>query len=169
MALQIVRANQKDCGLIAELLVASWQFAYKDIMADDLLQNLSVEQRKNGWEKHLASGGEAYLLRNSSDVYGVVEISKFRDSIDAYKAYGEIPVIYLQPDKIGQGHGRTLMLFALDLFAARGINDVGIWVLEKNKRAIDFYSKHGFSFSGHTKTHRPTGLVEWLMVRAELR
>lgn len=167
MTIQIIRANENDSEVIARILIASWRFAYKDIMPDDLLDNLSTDQRRRVWTKHLNSGGEAYLLHDNLDVCGVIEISAFRDGIEDYAAYGEIPVIYLTPDRIGRGLGSAMMTFALDVFRARRVSGVGIWVLEKNKRAVDFYRKHGFSFSGQTKKHGPTGLVEWLMIRAE--
>jgi ribosomal protein S18 acetylase RimI-like enzyme len=167
MAIQIIRANENDSETIARILIASWRLAYKNIMPDDLLDNLSVDQRKSRWEHHFCNGGEAYLLWDESSICGLVEVCQFRDKIDGFTSYGEIPVLYLMPDKIGCGFGSMLMKFALSLLAGRRMGNVGIWVLEKNTRAINFYEKHGFLFSGHTKTHGPTGLVEWLMIRAE--
>lgn len=166
MTLTISRAAENDCDIIAQILVASWRFAYKGIMPDNVLDNLLVEQRSKGWQNHLKNGGEAYLLTANESAFGLVEVCPFRDKIEGFDSYGEIPVIYLMPDKIGQGFGRVLMEFALDLLAKRGFSQVGIWVLEKNKRAINFYEDNGFSFSGHTKKHG-TGLVEWLMVMAQ--
>lgn len=166
MTLNIRCANEIDCEIIAQILVASWRFAYKGIMPDDILDNLSVEQRKVRWQDHLRNGGEAYLLEADTDICGLVEVCHFRDNIADFATCGEIPVIYLMPDKIGCGFGSVLMEFALNLLAGRGLGNVGVWVLEKNRRAIHFYNKHGFSFSGHTKKHGTTGLVEWLMIRA---
>ena len=167
MTLIISRAEEHDCDIIAQILVASWRFAYKDIMPNDVLDNLSVEQRSKGWQNHLRDGGEAYLLTADESAFGLVEVCPFRDKIEGFDSYSEIPVIYLMPDKVGQGFGCMLMDFALNLLSERGFRHVGIWVLEKNKRAIKFYEKYGFSFSGHTKTHGSTNLVEWLMMRAE--
>lgn len=162
----ITRAEEKDCDIIAQILVTSWRFAYKDIMPDEVLDNLSVKQRSKGWQKHLRNGGEAYLLTVNENVLGLVEVCVFRDNIEGLGSCGEIPVIYLMPDKIGQGFGRVLIEFALNLLTDRGLCNVGIWVLEKNKPAIKFYEKYGFSFSGYTKTHGPTSLTEWLMIRS---
>ena len=138
-------------------------------MPDELLANLSIQQREEGWRKHLNSGGQAYLLWVSGEAVGLIEICNFRDSIEGFSGWGEIPVIYLLPQKYHMGLGSELMRFALDLFAKRGQEKVGIWVLEKNTRAINFYKKHGFTRSEQTKVHKPTGLIEVLFVRQPRR
>ena len=97
----------------------------------------------------------------------MIEICNFRDSIDGFAEWGEIPVIYLLPEKYGMGLGGELMRFALALLFARGREQIGIWVLEKNIRAINFYKKHAFTPSEHTKVHRSTGLVEILFIRSQ--
>lgn len=163
--LEIVKATTSDSSAIAQILVKSWQAAYRGIMSDEVLDNLSLQQREEVWRKHLNSGGEAYLLRLSGETVGVIEVCKFRDSIEGFSGWGEIPVIYLLPESYGSGLGSELMRFALALLTERGEGNIGIWVLEKNTRAIHFYKKHGFSQSEHNKVHKPTGLVEILMVR----
>jgi ribosomal protein S18 acetylase RimI-like enzyme len=162
---EIAKAGADDAAAIAHILVKSWQVAYRGIMPDKLLDNLSIKQREDGWRYHLNSGGEAYLLRSPSAATGIVEVSDFRDAIPNYSDCGEIPVIYLLPEYYGSGLGGKLMQFALALLAQRGRENVGIWVLEENARAIGFYQKHGFVRSAHSKVHGPTGLVEILMLR----
>lgn len=165
---EITRASAADATAIAHILVKSWQVAYRGIMPDELLGSISVKQREEGWRHHLNTSGEAYLLR-SSDTVGVIEISDFRDAIPDFFGWGEIPVIYLSPEYYGLGLGTGLMQFALALLAQRGRENVGIWVLEKNIRAIGFYQKHGFVRSSYSKVHGPTGLVEILMIKQSMR
>ncbi len=166
---EITPASVDDAGVIAHILVKSWQVAYRGIMPDELLNNISVKQREDGWRQHLKSTGEAYLLRSPSIAIGVIEISDFRDAIPEFCGWGEIPVIYLLPEYYGFGLGGVLMQFALALLAERGREDVGIWVLDKNARAIGFYQKHGFVRSEHHKVHKPTGLVEILLIKQSWR
>lgn len=97
----------------------------------------------------------------------MIETCDFRDAIEGFSQWGEIPVIYLLPEKYGIGLGSELMRFALSALAERGREQVGIWVLEKNIRAIVFYQKHGFLRSAHTKIHKPTGLVELLFLKSK--
>jgi ribosomal protein S18 acetylase RimI-like enzyme len=161
---QILPAKPSDSGIIAHILVNSWRTAYQGIMAQDVLANLSVEKRRDVWENHLSCGGEAYLLMLEAQPIGVVEISQFRDVIKDFLGYGEIPVIYLLPEYLNQGLGSALLQFARKRLQAKNLQNIGIWVLEKNVRAIRFYQKHGFEFSGHTKVYGATGLIEQLFV-----
>jgi Acetyltransferases len=165
---EITRASADDAAAIAHILVKSWQVAYRGVIPDELLDNISVKQRADGWRQHLNTSGEAYLLRSSGVAIGLIEISDFRDAIPEFSGWGEIPVIYLLPEYFGLGLGGGLMQFALALLAQRGRENVGIWVLEKNTRAIDFYQKHGFVRSEHSKVHKPTGLVEILLLRQSM-
>lgn len=166
---EITRAGADDAAAIAHILVKSRQVAYRGIMTDALLDNISVKQREESWRQHLKSAGEAYLLRSSNTAIGVIEISDFRDAIPEFFGWGEIPVIYLLPEYYGLGLGGGLMQFALALLAQRGRENVGIWVLEKNMRAIGFYQKYGFVRSEHSKVHKPTGLVEILLIKQPQR
>lgn len=166
---EITRANADDAAAIAHILVKSWQVAYRGIMPDELLDNMSVKQREEGWRKHLKSSSETYLLRSPSTAIGVIEVSDFRDTIAEFSGWGEIPVIYLLPEYYGLGLGGELMQFALALLAGRGRENVGIWVLDKNTRAKGFYQKHGFVRSKHSKIHQPTGLLEILLIKQPRR
>ncbi|MBC6905343.1 GNAT family N-acetyltransferase [Saccharophagus sp. K07] len=163
--MEIVRAEADDCAAIARILARSWQTAYRGIMSDELLDNISVQRLEQGWKENLNSGIEAYLLWLSGEAIGVVEVSKFRDPITEFSTWGEIPIIYLLPEYYGFGLGGKLMRFALSLLRERGMENVGVWALEKNSRAIRFYKKHGFLLSQHTKVHKPTSLLEVLLIR----
>lgn len=162
---EITKASVQDAAVIAQILVSSWREAYKGIMPADMLNNLSVERQAEGWHKHLVSGGEAYLLRVSGEYVGVVEVCEFRDKVEQFIGCGEIPIIYLIPQKFGMGFGSRLIDYALATLMNRGFRKICIWVLDKNERAIAFYRKHGFESSGHTKIHEPTKLLERLFVK----
>jgi len=163
--IEIRKANINDSEPIAVVLVESWRHAYKGIMPDEVLDNLSVSKRSEGWSTHLSDGGEAYVLIESEKIIGVLEVSRFRGELKEYEHYAEIPVIYLLPKKIGKGFGFLLMEYAQQLLASKGFNDIAIWVLEKNTRAIQFYNKAGFLFSGVVKEHLSTGLTERLYTK----
>ena len=163
--MEIRKANPNDSKLIAEILVNSWRHAYKEIMPDELLDNLSVESKSNDWNKQLNDGGEAYVLIEAEEIIGVIEICRFRDRLKKYEHFAEIPVIYLSPQKMGQGYGFKLLEFAIKLLDSRGIKSIAIWVLEKNHPAIKFYRKMGFTSSGTKKEHPQTGLIEHLYIK----
>jgi len=123
-----------------------------------------VQKRSDGWRQHLENGADAYVLINKSEILGVVEICKFRDQINRFTLYTEIPVLYLKPKLIGKGLGSMLLNHAHDIAAEYGNAGTALWVLEKNATAIDFYNKHGYSYSGEHKLHN-TELVEHLYAK----
>ncbi len=57
---------------------------------------------------------------------------------------GEIHEIAIKKDYWGKGIGKLFMDKALKHFKDLNLQKAGLWVGEKNKRAIDFYKKYGF-------------------------
>ena len=160
--MKIRKAITNDVQDIAEILVSSWRFAYKGIMSDEMLSSLSVNSRAEGWKNHLSLGAEAWVVENDEATLGVAEFGALRDVIKEFDGCGEIYLIYLRPEEIGKGLGSLLMNHCLDKLRRQGFKRVAIWVLEKNLRAIEFYKKYSFSYSGVSKTHPSTGLIEKL-------
>ena len=163
--MSIRKAEVSDSWNIANLLVRSWQFAYKGIMEDSLLEKLSVKQREIGWKNHLESGAEVYVKECDGKLIGIIEVSDFRDNNIAYQHYAEIPVIYLDPEYIGKGYGKKLFGYAENVIVKKGISQIAIWVLNKNISATNFYKKIGFVNSGTNKLHDKTGLTEDLYIK----
>ena len=162
--MEISKANIDDSDQIGSLLVETWKHAYKGIMQQSVLDNLSVEKRSEGWKRVLEKGPEVYVLRNGLEILGVVQICKFRGEIARYSGFSEIPVLYLKPKVIGQGFGSMLLSYAHERYTVLEAEGVVLWVLEKNTRAIDFYGKHGYSFTGEVKAHN-TELMEHLYAK----
>lgn len=161
----IVKAQESDAPAIANLLVRSWRAAYKGIMPDEFLDTISIPQWVSGTKNHLKNGSDTWLLKQSAETIGVIELCAFRDLIDEFSHCGEIRLIYLTPEKYGMNLGGQLLEFALTQFTERGIHTVCVWTLEKNKRAIGFYQKHGFVFSGQTKISKFAELTEQLFIK----
>ena len=161
----ISRANIEESGEIAELLVETWRYAYKDILPAEVLEKLSVKKRTKSWRKHMKSGAEAYVLKKDAAIVGVVGLSSFRDTENEYRNYSEIPVLYVLPKYIGQGLGTRLLSHVEGIAAEGGAPGLALWVLEKNQPAVDFYRKNLFVFSGQSKNYH-SGLKEHLYVKA---
>ncbi len=76
------------------------------------------------------------------------------------KNVGEIHELSVRKRFWGKGVGDFLLNLALKHFSQKGLKQAGLWVGEKNKRAIKFYEKHRFK-----KTD--TKYYDWLrMVRS---
>ena len=65
-------------------------------------------------------------------------------SIFEAKRIGEIHEIFVLPEYQKMGIGTSLMIKALIYIKSRGLNEAGLWVGEKNYKAIKFYKKFGF-------------------------
>jgi hypothetical protein len=59
-------ATVEDAPAIAEVHVASWQSAYRDILPAEFLSTLNVERRMEGWRRVLESGPGSVLLATTS-------------------------------------------------------------------------------------------------------
>ena len=65
---------------------------------------------------------------------------------------GEIYAIYVLPDVIGRGLGRSLFTVATGELLARGYDPIVVWVFEDNPRARRFYEAAGFRPDGARHT-----------------
>ena len=66
-----------------------------------------------------------------------------------WPGYGEVVSLYLLPEYMGRGLGKALLPAAVERLKERGFRDILLWVLEKNRRARDFYEKAGFFSAGN--------------------
>jgi GNAT superfamily N-acetyltransferase len=148
--LTIRRATPADARKIAEVHVASWKAGYEGLVPDWYLARQSVGRRHAQWQEILA--------RPSSTVLVAGEIDGF---IAFEPETGEIPVLYVAPDRFGQGVGTQLLQAAHDALPG----GTALWVFEGNERALSFYARHGYERDGATQVHEPTGLTEVRMTR----
>src|SRR5438309_5691153 len=58
-SLTLREATRADARAIAEIHVAAWRAAYRDLMPQSYLDSLSVEERAPMWEKTIAQPGPA--------------------------------------------------------------------------------------------------------------
>ncbi|MDX6183316.1 GNAT family N-acetyltransferase [Flavobacterium sp. Fl-77] len=69
-----------------------------------------------------------FCLTNSDKVLGFIGVSDYK-----------IEMLFLAPEHIGKGFGKTLMNFAINELAVDKVD-----VNEQNQNAVNFYSKFGF-------------------------
>jgi len=127
--MEISKSNVEDSDQIGRLLVESWRHAYSGIMQQSVLDDLSVQKRSEGWKRILEKGPEVYVLRNGTEVLGLVQVCDFRGKLSRFCSFAEIPVLYLKPPAIGQGFGSMLLNFAQETTTVREAEGVALWVL----------------------------------------
>lgn len=138
--MEIRRLNRTDNRFeIGRIYEESWRFAYKGIIPQDYLDNISARH----WADRLDREGwsSLVLLENGRPVgTGCVCPSRWT----AYPGCGEIVSLYLLPEYIGKGFGRLLLNAAVQELVGQGYRDILLWVLEANHRARTFYEHAGF-------------------------
>ena len=121
----------------------TWREAYDGILPADFQEQMTLDKCRFYSQKYPEN---TLIALDAAKVVGFVSYGDFRD-LD--KRAGEIIALYVLNSYYGKGVGRQLMEAA---FAALdGSQEILLWVLEDNKRAIAFYKKMGFVFDGEEK------------------
>lgn len=142
----IRKAERKDISRIAEILIFTKRMNYRPIFQDDKvsfgeMQVLPLAEQFLQNEKLL----DNYWVYDDEFVKGLIHIEG-----------DEIRELYVDGLLSGQGIGGKLIEFAIQVK-----NADSLWVLEKNHRAISFYSRHGFAETGERKLEE--GTTEYLL------
>src|SRR5437899_3081340 len=114
-ALRVRSAVEADAPAIASIHVRGWQWAYRGLMPDAVLDGLSVERREAGWRQHIATPAAAAwtgVAERGEQVLGFVHIGASRDG-DAPPGTAEVYAIYVDPQAVGTGVGRALLAQAV--------------------------------------------------------
>ncbi|MDQ3058270.1 MAG: GNAT family N-acetyltransferase [Pseudomonadota bacterium] len=131
-------ATARDAKAIAEIHVATWQAAYKDVMPADHISKMSVEKRQAYWREAIEFSEPQLLVATHDDqIVGFVGFDRSRDA-NTRSTVGEIWAIYVAPAHWGQGVGLALWDGARDGLKDEGCTQVTIWVLLRNERALQF-------------------------------
>jgi GNAT superfamily N-acetyltransferase len=156
-------AGPADVEGICAVRIRSWQEAYRGIVPQDFLDELSVEAEVDRFHARSERPGFLRGQHVAEDGGTVVGWS----AIGEYRAEGEPPppgprcgsvnAIYVLPSHWGGGIGRALMAYSLDLLAADGLSPVLLWVLRDNAQARRFYDAYGFRPDGATHTYEVGG------------
>jgi len=153
----IVRdATVEDAHAIADVHVASWRWAYRGQLSDDLLSRLSVDDRETMWTACLLGPevGASVLVASTADgrIVGFANAGRSRDD-GARSGTGELRALYLLREAQGTGVGRSLHDEAIARLRDAGFTDATLWVLETNELARRFYERAGWRWDGSVSEH----------------
>jgi ribosomal protein S18 acetylase RimI-like enzyme len=147
---EIRNAHPGDAHAIAAVNVESWQTAYRGLLPNSVLVNLSVPDRERTWFRILVDPPPrtAILLATSNTaVLGFVAVGPDQDSTAGSEA-GQLYAIYLRSRQRGRGIGTQLHNAAMDRLSTLGFRHATLWVLEGNERAIRFYHRNRWIADG---------------------
>jgi ribosomal protein S18 acetylase RimI-like enzyme len=134
-------ATPRDAKAIAEIHVATWQAAYKDLMPEEYLSKISVEKRLAYWREAIEFSEPQLLVATDGDeIVGFVGFDRSRDA-GTKSTVGEIWAMYVAPAHWGKGAGLALWDGAREGLKEEGCTQVTLWVLLHNERALRFYEQ----------------------------
>jgi ribosomal protein S18 acetylase RimI-like enzyme len=165
----IRKASEADAGAITDVHLASMREAYRTLFPAGALARIEARDRIERWHEHLTRGTSVTLLAVAGgELVGFVDFGMCRDEDVAPGTVGEVMAIYVHPAAWGRGVGSLLMRAALDQLRSDGFAEVVLWVIEGNRRAIEFYERFGFAGDGSLR-HREMYGVPTPIVRLRLR
>lgn len=86
-----------------------------------------------------------FFARIENEIAGYLKLSNSNPPGEIKESDAvEIARIYAVKDKIGYGVGKSMLEFAFSFAKQHNKKTIWLGVWEHNKRAIDFYYKHGF-------------------------
>lgn len=157
----IRNAIPKDAERIAYTHVKTWQFAYRGLIPDQLLDALSIEDRTIGWKERIENSSDdmhTLVVEADSLVVGWCTVGPTRDK-DTSNEVGELYGIYIAPEFIGKGLGKDLMVDSLQRLKDDGFKKATLWVLGTNEKARRFYEREGWKIEGGKKEDNRNGTI----------
>ena len=140
----IRKATLEDASAIATVHVAAWKEAYRGIVADEFLDNLSIQRRTEQWTNSLSDEVHPYHRAFVADVNGqVVGFSSFGvPQIKDTGFDGELFAIYILKAAHKLGVGRLIVQAVVNGLREMGGKSMMVWVLKDNP-ARGFYERLG--------------------------
>lgn len=156
------RARPQDAASIARIHVETWRAAYRGLVADEVLDALSVERREKFWRERLATaeGRLVFVAGGTDALAGFCAVEAPARETDPSAKVAEIGAIYVSPRSWRTGLGRALMEAAVAELRAEGWRSVQLWVLAENEAARRFYERLGFKLDGAEKLDRALDRME---------
>lgn len=141
-------ASVKDANAMSVIHARSWKKAYQGLISDEFLNG--IEETK--WVDMLTKGlgdetMKAWVATHEDEIVGCVCVG---DSLwEGYKGQLEVISIYVLPEYWKFGVGSLLINNVLEYAHVNEYSEIGLWVLEGNTRAVEFYERNGFVDTGN--------------------
>jgi GNAT superfamily N-acetyltransferase len=145
---------------VAELHIASWRDAYRDLMPAEFLAGLDPADRARRYTFDAPGrNAPATVLAVDGDdaIWGFATFGPSRDADS--EGLGELYALYVDPPRLGTGTGRLLIAEARARLAARGHREAILWALIGNAPAQRFYERDGWIRDGAERVEEPYGIV----------
>jgi len=167
---RIVKAETRDCELLAEIGKQSFLDAHgNSAPKEDIDAFVALNYSKKAFVKELSILGNTYQIiyfKNQAVGFSKIVLNSPNTNIDQEQVT-KLDRLYLLKEFYGKNLGDALLIFNIEL--SKQNNQKGVWlaVWVENKRAINFYSRNGFTIVGSydfkiSKTHANPNHIMYL-------
>ncbi|MGE6362840.1 N-acetyltransferase family protein [Bacillus paramycoides] len=143
MEIHIRRATKNDIASIAKVHVESWKTTYKGIFANEILENITYEQREKLWESIFQKeDGHQYRFvaeTLNGEIIGFIDGGAERTG--TYNCDGELYAIYILQEYQGMKIGQRLFQALLSDCKKNNMQSLLVWVVSNNP-SKKFYEKY---------------------------
>lgn len=145
------KANKTDVNKLSILYKTVYIQTYgtegvSDEFANFIIKQFSVERLQNLIEKNPDT---IIVADYNSNLVGVAEIEFNKQCPINNIVAPELNKLYILEWFCGKGVGSKLLAEAEKVVKAKGINEMWLWVLVTNSRAISFYEKQNYKWIGN--------------------
>lgn len=144
MMISIRKAQPEDASAMATVHVTAWREAYRGIVSDEILENLSIQRRTEQWTNSLTDETHAYhrafVAEGEGQVVGFAGYGASQTEETDFD--GELFSIYILQAVHKQGVGRRLVNAVVKELRGMGCSSMMVWVLKDNP-ARGFYERLG--------------------------
>jgi ribosomal protein S18 acetylase RimI-like enzyme len=138
--LTIRHAQVGDADRIGAIQVRAWQAAYRGVMPDAYLDELTPDDRADYWHRQvlaLLPGQRLNVIVDDGVVVGFAAAGPEHDGRDA--GIGELYAINVDPRAWARGLGRALLRDMIAELVGLGYREAVLWVVPQNARARGLY------------------------------
>ncbi|WP_330242593.1 GNAT family N-acetyltransferase [Streptomyces sp. NBC_00525] len=143
-----------DIEAVSTIRVRGWQAAYAGVVPRTYLDAMTVAddagQRRQWFSQPGRESTDLVALGDRGPV-GWICFGPYRGETPGPERVGEVYALYIAPDLIGRGIGRTLLGEAHARLKAQAFEASALWVLRDNQRARRFYEQAGYRADGATQ------------------
>jgi GNAT superfamily N-acetyltransferase len=146
-------AEEFDLMVVGALHYRSRAAAYAHFLPPEALNFGSAEALGEWWSERWRWEREDHRLTVAMDGDRLVGFSYLGP--DEELGAMLLSAIHVDPEYVGSGVGKLLMLDALEHLGDRAV----LWVLDRNDRARRFYERGGWVFDGTVRDEKMSGVV----------
>lgn len=140
--IKIRKATLNDIKAISTIKVKGWQSAYKNIISDEYLDNMSIkkviEKNTKDFDKYLFIVAEINSKVVGFCCYDFGNIEELDNNADC-----ELRGIYIKPNMKRNGIGRKLINYIKKEFFKVNKEKMILWCLKENYQSREFYKSMG--------------------------